>query len=105
MCLYHYDHNCKHSKVEICKLPASQRRLDSNPNDIQRNQGKISKKQGLICDIHCSMGKQDPGWQPKLPQLPLVEGSCAPRYSHRSPRASPVTTRALVGLAAYGLCI
>lgn len=79
--LYHYHHNCKHSKVEICKLPASQMRLVSNPNDIQRNEEKISSKQGLIFNLCRSMGKQDLGWKPELPQLPLLEGSRASTYS------------------------
>ena len=85
MCLYHYDHNCKHSEVKICRLPVSQRQLDSNPNDIQSSQEKISSKQGLIFNLRCSIGEQDPGWQPKFPQQLLLEGSRAPRYSHGDP--------------------
>lgn len=93
MCLYHYDHNCKHSKVKICKLPVSQRWLDSNTNDIQRNQEKICSKQGLIFHLRCGIGQQDPGWQPEFPQLPLLQGSHAPRYSHGDLRASAAMPR------------
>lgn len=82
--LYHYHHNCKHSKVEICfQLSASQTRLDLNPNDIQRNEEKISSKQRLIFNLCRSMGKQDLGWNLELPQLPLLEGSL--HIQHKGP--------------------
>lgn len=105
MCLYHYDRNCKHSEVEICKLLASQRWLDSNTNDIQRNRDKISSVQGLIFHLCCGIGKQDAGWQLELLQLLLLEGSHAPRYNCRGPQALAATPRALVGLAVCRLFI